>query len=152
MSKAKELVDRLIREKRSGDALDWQQVRKDIHEAHDAANTDADRVLCLALHKMIMDAVERQDAIEGDKLADFRETRQEDYNLLLMKEAMIGRTDGLLQPDKIAAITRREVAAGRMSADDELHKLAVAGDMVLTPPRRESRKGGIGAWIASWFK
>lgn len=154
MSKAKDLVDRLIREMQSGVTLNWRQAREDIHEAHDAANTEADRVLCLALHKAVMDAVERQsdDAIKEGNLAEFREARQQDYNMFLIKEAVIGRTDGIIPPDRMAAITRREVAAGRMSADDGLHKLAVAADTILTPPRREARKVGIGAWIASWFR
>ena len=150
MSKAEKLADRLIREAQSGFKLNWRQAREDIHEAHDAADTEPVRVLCVSMHKTIMDAVEREGLVEEHMLADFREARRQDYNFLLIKEAMIGRTDGNVLPDKLAAITRREVAAGRMSADDELHKLAVAGDMVLPPPRREPR--GVGAWIAGWFK
>jgi hypothetical protein len=90
-------------------------------------------------------------AIEPDKLADFRKARLQDYNLLLIKEAMIGRIDGNVPPDKLAAITRREVAAQRMSPEDELHKFAVAGDAIL-PPRPAPSKTGIGARVASWFK
>lgn len=145
MSKAKKLVDRLIREMQSGRMLNWRQVREDIHEAHDVADTEADRVLCLSIHKTIMDAVEREGLIEEDSLAEFREARRQDYNLLLVKEAVIGRTDGNVPPDKMAAITRREVAAGRMSANDELHRIAIEGEMALAPPRREPR--GIGTWV-----
>jgi hypothetical protein len=124
MSKAEELADRLIKEAQSGNTLNWRRARKDIHEAHDAANTEAERVLCLRMHKAVMDAVERRGIIEKNNLAHFRKARQQDYNLLLAKEAMIGRTDGNVPPAKMAAITHREIAAGRMSPNDELHKLA----------------------------
>jgi hypothetical protein len=152
MSKAEDLADRLIKEAQSGAPLNWRRARKKIHEAHDAANTEAERVLCLRMHKAIMDAVERQGIIEKRNLAHFRKARQQDYNLLLVKEAVIGRTHRNVPPAKMAAITRREVAAGRMSPNDGLHKLAVAGNAILTPPQREARKAGVGAWIVSWFK
>ncbi len=47
MSKAKVLVDRIIAQIESGGTYDWRRVREEIHEAHDAAETEADRVLCL---------------------------------------------------------------------------------------------------------
>jgi hypothetical protein len=144
MSKAKALVDRIITEMESGHTYDWRQVRKEIHDAHDVAKTEADRILCLGVHKIVMDTVERQGLIEDDKLADFRKARQQDYNLLLVKEAMIGRTDGNVAPDKMAAITRREVAAGRMSPVDELHRLSSTHDPTSSPPRRKTRP--MGAW------
>jgi hypothetical protein len=150
MMKPTELAERLSREAETGRSIDWRNAREEIHQAHDEATTEQQRVLCLAMHKAIMDAAERI-AIEPDKLADFRKARLQDYNLLLIKEAMIGRTDGNVPPDKLAAITRREVAAQRMSPEDELHKLAVAGDAIL-PPRPAPSKTGIGARVVSWFK
>jgi hypothetical protein len=148
--KAEELADRLSREAKAGGSLDWLSMRKEIFQAHNEATTEQERVLCLALHKLTMDAAERT-TIVPEKLADFRKIRLADYNLLLIKEAVIGRTDGNIPPDKLAAITSREVAAGRMSPEGEFHKLAVAGDTVLTP-RPASQKTGLGARIASWFK
>ena len=150
MSEAKELANRLSKAAQSGDRLNWRQAREDIHRAHDAAETEADRVLCIGLHKSIMDAVERQGLVKEDKMEEFREARRKDYILFLIKEAIVGRTDGIISPDKLAAVTRRGVAAGRMTADDEFHRLAVAGDTMLMPTQREA--GGVGAWIASRFK
>ena len=97
-------------------------------------------------------ASEAESGLKPSTIGRRCKNRDQNYILLLIKEAMIGRPDGIAPPDKLADITRREVAAGRTSADDEFHKLAVAGDMVLTPPQRETRTGSIGAWIASWFK
>jgi hypothetical protein len=147
--KPAELADRLMEDMNAGGSTDLRRVRDEIHQAHDEATTEQERVLCLALHKAVMDAAERN-AIEPTDLVRFRKTRREDYNLLLIKEAVIGRTDGNVPPDRMASITRREVAAGRMSPEDELHKLAVAGDAILTRPAPP--KAGIGARIASWFR
>jgi hypothetical protein len=64
----------------------------------------------------------------------------------------------------MAAITRREVAAGRMAADDGMHKLALAADAVMAgnplspdeaklfPPSEPASPKSIWARIASWFK
>jgi uncharacterized membrane protein YebE (DUF533 family) len=43
----------------------------------------------------------------------FRETRRQDYNLLLINEAVAGRTDGHVDPVELRAITQRDVAASR---------------------------------------
>jgi hypothetical protein len=92
------------------------------------------------------------------------------YNLLLFREAMIGRTDGLIDPTVMARITAREVAAGRMTPDDEMHTLSVAGAEVLgklpvqkpisvdappTPtahPSMADRLGQVLSWTASRIK
>ena len=119
--------------------MDWPQIRKDIHAEHDRATTAQDREALLGIYKAVMDAVERQ--IREEDLEAFRKARMEDYNLLLIKEATIEDTSGHINPPRMAAITRREVEAGRMAPDDGLHKLAVAGATVLTPvPKRAKPK------------
>jgi hypothetical protein len=112
-SLAEEVADRLAREAEAGRPLDAGKWREEITRAHEAATTEAERVLCLQLFKAVADAVERQ--LGPEALPDWRKVRSQYYNLLLIKEAVIGRTDGNIPPDKLAAITRREVAAGRMS-------------------------------------
>ncbi len=76
-----------------------------------------------------MDHVEQH--IQPEDLEEFKNFRREDYNLLLIKEAMIGNDTDILDTHVMAAITSREVAAGRMSPDNELHKIAVAGSFIL---------------------
>ena len=133
--------------------LDWREAREDIHAAHENATTEAQRVLCLGLHKAVFDAVERDDgAIIPGGIEDFRRTREQDYNLLLIKEAMIGRTDGQIDPTMMKRITDREVIAGRMAADDELHKLSVAGAEILGAHPNSKRPGGFLSTIRSWFR
>jgi hypothetical protein len=56
-----------IRELESGFKIDWMHVREDIDQAHDAAKTEADRILGLGMHKVIMDAVESEGAAPEEK-------------------------------------------------------------------------------------
>ncbi len=98
----------------------------------------------LGIHKALMDAVERGAGFTAEDMEKFKETRRGDYNLLLIREAMIGETDGNINPQKMGEITRREVESGRMAPDDDFHKLAVAGATILTPlPRQEQKQHSI---------
>jgi len=147
-----ELIEKLQRQMQQS-GLDWREARGDIHIAHGNATTEAQRVLCLSLHKAVFDAVERDNsAIIPGGMSDFRRTREQDYNLLLIKEAMIGRTDGQIDPNVMKKITDREVTAGRMAADDELHKLSVAGAEILGAHPDRKQSGGILSVIRSWFR
>jgi hypothetical protein len=110
----------------SDQAFDWNHCRKEIIEEHKHATTETDRVTLLDLYKMLMDAVERQAKLSKEDRAKFTEARSQEYNLLLIREAMIGRTDGLVNPTVMRRITAREVAAGRMAPDDELHTMSFA--------------------------
>ena len=112
-----------------GAPLNWSRIRDEIHAEHDRATTTHDRETLLGVHKTIMDHVEQHTRPED--LEAFKKFRREDYNLLLIKEGMIGNDTDNLSAHVIAAITNREVAAGRMSPDDELHKIAVAGSFIL---------------------
>jgi hypothetical protein len=92
-----------------------------------------------------MDAVERQNIIEPKELEKFKTLRAQEYRLMLIREATIGRTDGLIDP-RLTEITRREVDAGRMAGDDDFHTLAVAGGEVLTPLPKP-KKSGFFSWV-----
>jgi len=64
---------------------------------------------------------------------------------------MIGKTDGLIDPIVMKAITDREVAAGRMLENDELRNLVAACTDVTTPEGRPKKSGGMLAGIKSWL-
>ena len=151
----RELFQRLEAHLVGGVPLDWQKIRNDVHEEHERATTTADRVALLDIHKALMDAVERGAGFTAEDLEKFKETRRGDYNLLLIREAMIGATDGNINPQKMGEITRREVEAGRMAPDDDFHKLAVAGATILTPlPRQEQKQHSMLARLGNvlyWF-
>ena len=128
--------------------VDWRELRNNILKEHHQTTTVGDRVLCLRMHSILMNAMERQ-VITPENLPEFRKVRGQEYNTMLIAEAIVGRTDGNVDPVKMAEITSREVAEGRMSPDWELHKLAVAGAQVLGPiPEHKS----FWAKFRSWFK
>lgn len=104
---------------------DWRPLRKEILEVHEGPLSEAERVLCLALMKALMDAVERQ-CIAPENLSEFRETRRQEYCQMLEKEALGGRINGVVDPAVMASITSREVRDGRMASDDEFHKQALS--------------------------
>ena len=142
---ANELIESIERQMATGE-IEWRQAREDIHAVHRNATTEAERVLCLSLHKAVMDAMERNEgAIIPGGMGDFRKLREQDYNLLLVSEVMIGRTDGLVDPVAMRRITDREVAAGRMSPDDEMRKLTQQYTSSASP------KSGLMTHVKSWF-
>ena len=119
------LINRIQSEMAAGTIIDWRQLRKEIIEEHKSAANTKDRVALLAIYKAVMDAVERQSLVSD--LAAFQKARNQDYSLLLVSEAMIGVTDGNVNADKLLEVTSREVAAGRLDRNDELHRLALGG-------------------------
>jgi hypothetical protein len=126
---AAELVQR-IRSLELGSPLPWTKIREEIHDEYKQAST-ADREILLATYKAVMDSVERH--IGPADLETFRTTRRQDYNLLLVSECIVGEGD--VSPEMLEAVTRREVAAGRMAADDELRTLGRIGGKFLAPKK-----------------
>jgi hypothetical protein len=69
----------------------------------------------LAAYKAVMDIAENA-GVHADDLEMFRKARRQDYSLLLAKECMVGDN---VCTETAYAVTRREIAAGRMAADDQ---------------------------------
>jgi hypothetical protein len=130
--------------------IDWRQLRDEIHKEHEAATTTEDRVALLGLYKSLMDWVERSDGAVTD-IEAFRKARRQDTALLLIREALIGVTDGQVNPDRMLEITAREVAAGRLSRDDELHKLALGG-LEQFDAKAQRQKPGMFSKVRSFFR
>jgi hypothetical protein len=144
-ARVRDLLDRV----QQGRTLDWRGIREEIHALYTEVTT-AERVTLLRIYTAVMDAVERQ-SFDGrpDELAKFRETRRQDYNLLLVVETTV---EGNVSPDLLDMVTAREVAAGRMSPNDEMRRLAVEG--VTTMGRKmypQEAPRGLFAKVRSWF-
>ena len=86
---AKELLDRFMASSKTGSSIDWREMRKEILAEHKKAPDEKDRVLCLDLHRTLLNSVERK-IIEPEELEEFRKFRDQDYVALLLREAMIG--------------------------------------------------------------
>jgi hypothetical protein len=104
-----------------GEPINWTKIREEISDNYDGADS-AERATLLQIFKVVMDTVEKN--LTGADLETFRSARRQDYNRLLVSECLI---DGNVSSAALAIVTSREVKAGRMSPDDELHRLAIAG-------------------------
>jgi hypothetical protein len=122
-----DLVARLRKEAADTGGINWARAREDINKEFTDATTVPEREYILGVHKVVMDTVERQGLINPVNLENFRQVREQDFRLMLIKEAKIGSGASTIDPVKLFDITKREVQAGRLKPDDKLHKLAQAG-------------------------
>jgi ribonuclease HII len=108
----------------------WRRIRDRITEGYSRVST-ADRVKLLQLYQAVIEMAERQ--IPPNELEQFRVGRMQDYYRMLVSEWL--SRDGKVSPATMDAVTRREVAAGRMAADDALRRIAAAGVVAKTTRR-----------------
>ena len=125
------MIDKTLDELLQGDISDvisiWPTIVKKIQFEFRAAKNEDERAVLLGLHKSVLDMAAGR--IAPDHLDKFLATRRSDYLSLLICESADG--EGQIPPDVIDRITQREVAAGRMTEDDEFRKLAFAGTALL---------------------
>lgn len=104
-------------------------VRNKIYEEFDAAKSSEERGALLALFKATFDITESYLAKnKPEMLAKFQNARAQDYKILLAKECTVGLDSpggGDVSVEMLKAVTDREIAAGRMTEDHALRKLAV---------------------------
>ena len=101
-----------------GEALaGWRRVRVQIHDAFERAASVQQRCALLALNQSIMNMVDK--AMDPKDLENFREIRGHSYSLLVVKECLVGDEVCAKTAD---AVTRREVAAGRMAPNHGLRE------------------------------
>lgn len=104
----------------SGEVLpqlaDIHAIRDEIYREFDAATTVERHVAIIELFRTVMDVFETS-ITDPDKVAAFRNARESDYRLLLVKESMIGEYSS---PERLMRIIDREVAAGRTAWDDDM--------------------------------
>jgi hypothetical protein len=101
-------------------SLNWREIRDEIQREADTPNTSDERVLLLLLFNRTLDQAERE--VAPEQLGELRKVRAADYNLLLVKEAMVGEN---VCADTLYEVTGREIEAGRMAPDHRLRTLAV---------------------------
>ncbi|HEY3654004.1 MAG TPA: hypothetical protein VGL34_03360 [Steroidobacteraceae bacterium] len=110
-------------------------IRAKILREFDAAYTSDQRGTVLAIFKVVNDEAEgRLAGLGGDQaelLADFQKAREQDYKICIVKECTVGLdtpvVGGDISVDMLMAVTNREVAAGRMTEDHSMRKIAVDG-------------------------
>jgi hypothetical protein len=119
-----DLIESLRAGSESGQDIDFRAIRERIYEEHDKATTIDDRVRLLQIFNLVMDLVERNFERKGTDpklIQDFRNARQSDYRLFIVKECMVGEN---VCAETLAAVAQREVAAGRMTPGHTLYTMA----------------------------
>jgi hypothetical protein len=154
-----ELIESLASAGENGQEIDFRAIRERVYEEHDRATSIEDRVKLLQVFNLVMDLVERNLERNGtapNVIQDFRNARESDYRLLLVKESMAGEN---VCADTLAAVTQREISAGRMTRDHSLYTMAqeqVAGphvtraELVAIAAQREATPALAGQPKAGW--
>lgn len=110
----------------------WQKVLPAIQAEFKNSKSADHRGALLAIFKSTMDFLES--TIKPDNLEKFKETRSQDYKLYIVQEALVGESICI---DTLYEVTSREIAAGRMTEDHSLRKIAVEGKVVPHPTRAQ---------------
>ena len=101
---------------------DWRAFRDEIAALHAEATTEEEYVALLEAHQKL--AAVGKYAFDDETYAKLLPVAAAEYRLFLSREAM---EDGNINPVVLERITRREFEAGRLNANDEFRKLAMAG-------------------------
>ena len=127
-------IESLINELNAPEGFDIVEARKKILREFDTATTSDQRAEVLAIFKATMDLAERNLADRGDQaqlLAGLQKARAYDYKVFIVQECTVGLdtpvVGGDISVDMLMAVTNREIAAGRMTEDHSLRKIAVNG-------------------------
>ena len=100
----------------------WREIVALIVKEFESAKSEESRVTLLAALTAAMDTV--QTTWPHTELAAFLATRRLQYDALVMHEALM---DGSVCAETLDAITKREIAAGRMAPNSALRKIAERG-------------------------
>jgi len=123
-------IENLVEEIESATNRDLERIRHRIEEEFLAAKTSDERAQVLAIFKAMTDRVERVLAArdgEDELLANFRAANAYEYKSLLYQECLVAAGSpegGDISVEKLMAVTDREIAAGRMTEDHTLRKIA----------------------------
>jgi len=110
---------------RMAEGGDWMKFREEIARLHNEAKTQEEYVTLLEAHRNLVAVAEH--CFPPDQCAQIRQIAFGEYKMFLNVEAMEGE---MINPVMLERITAREVAAGRLAADDEFRKLAEASALL----------------------
>lgn len=119
--------------------------RDEIVELNRVAETDEEQSALLFAFNALIDNVAERGLLDKDALERLGAVREADYRAMLVVQSLIGDQ---IDPDRLEYVTRREVEAGRLRADDEFRKHAVAGANALGASARAAKAGG---WLGRLF-
>jgi hypothetical protein len=122
-------------------AQTWEEAksyRDEIVELNRIAQTNEEQSTLLFAFNALMDGVAKRGLLDDEGLERLRAIRESDYRMMLSVQALVG---DLIDPDRLEYVTRREVEAGRLAADNSFRKFAadaanVLGKSARAPKRR----------------
>jgi len=101
---------------------DWREIIKEIDVELAKNNSIEKREALLQMFKTTMDIAEQTIATES--LETFKEARRQHYHSHIIQEALVGED---VCVETLFSVTAREIAAGRMTEDNNVRKIAVDG-------------------------
>lgn len=101
---------------------DWREIIKEIDVELEENNSIEKREALLQMFKTTMDIAAT--TVAPESLETFRESRRRQYHSHIIQEVLVEENICI---ESLFAVTAREIAAGRMTEDNNLRKLAVAG-------------------------
>lgn len=130
-------IERLLNEMKAATSFSGataMDMRERIVKEFQAAVTGEQRSTLLAMFTALMDQVDRHLAGQADQaevLAKFRDARAYEYKSLIYQECIVGLdtpvVGGDISVEMLKFVTDREIAAGRMTEDHSVRKIAVEG-------------------------
>lgn len=125
-------IESLVNELKTANSLDMVQVAERVQRELDAAASSEQRGRILAVFNLTMDQAERNLAArDQEELLDkLKKARAQYYKTFIVRESSVGRDSpggGDVSVEMLMAATNREIAAGRMTEDHALRKMAVEG-------------------------
>jgi hypothetical protein len=136
-------IENLVNELATAKDFDMVEVREKVQREFDAAASSEQRGRVLAIFNMTLDQAERNLVARGDQeelLEKLKKARVQYYRAFLVKESTVGSDSpggGDVSVEMLMAVTNREIAAGRMTEDHALRKMAVEGAAAPHPSHAE---------------
>ncbi len=120
--------------------FDFLGHKDEIVGLHTQLPDEEHKVQAIVLYGMLINHTCDYIEASGGDATGLRNVALSEHKMFLIKEAQ--DSEGNIDPDELARVTRREIEAGCMDEDEGLAKLADAGSKVLGKgPRREKKPG-----------
>jgi len=134
------IMSRMEADRVAGD-FDFIGYKDEIVGLHTQFPDEEHKVQAIVLYGMLINYTCGNIQANGGDATGLRNVAVSEHKMFLMKEAQ--DSEGNIDPDELARVTRREIGEGRMGQDDGLAKLADAGSEVLGKRPPDEKKPGL---------
>lgn len=132
-----ELMSRMEADRILGD-FDFIGYKDEIVRLHTQFDNEEHNVQAIVLYGMLINHTCDNIEATGGDATSLRNVALSEHKMFIIKEAQ--DSEGNIDPDELARLTRREIGAGRMDEGDGLAKLADAGSKVFGKVPSRERK------------